>query len=174
MDLTTLLILLIIFIIFFSISFLIEEPKYRISYYMILGLLFLAVLNIYLSVAYYVELRNSDGIPGIQGDKGPQGVKGNPGKCSFSETCNITDARNKILNIASNMYKDIPLSCLNKPTLSSCNNNQDTLDMAKPINSQIDMLEKIAYGTQMSEKDFLDKIGVCLTDTNSCMDSTEF
>ena len=174
MELATLLILLIIFIIFFGISFLIEEPKYRISYYMILGLLFLAALNIYLSIAYYVELRNAEGIPGTQGEKGPQGVKGNPGKCSFTETCNIQDARNKILGVAYDMYKDIPPNCIKNPTLASCGNNQEKLDMAKPINAQINMLEKIAYDTQMSEKDFMDKLKVCLRDSNSCMDPTDF
>lgn len=173
MELATVLILLIIFIVFFSLSFLIEEPKYRISYYMILGLLFLAVLNIYLSVAYYVELRNSEGIPGVQGEKGPKGVKGNPGKCSFTETCSITDARNKILGVAANMYKDIPRACIDKPSLTGCG-DQDVLDSAKAINAQIDMLEKIAKTTQMSEKDFMERISVCLRDPKSCMDPTEF
>ena len=49
MNFTTLLIILIIFIIAFSISFFIPEMKYRIAYYMILALLFLSALNIYLS-----------------------------------------------------------------------------------------------------------------------------
>ena len=55
MDLTTLLIILIIFIIFFSISFMIQDMKYRVSYYMILALLFLASLNIYLSIVEFSD-----------------------------------------------------------------------------------------------------------------------
>jgi hypothetical protein len=172
MELTTFLILLIIFIIAFSISFFIEDMKYRISYYMILCLMFLAVLNIYLSIVYYIELRNNPGIPGPQGDKGPKGVKGNPGKCSFTETCKIEDARKKILNVAHSMY-EIPEKCLDKPSISSCG-TQDILEQATPINAQIDMLEKIAYSSNVSEKDFMDKLKVCLKDSGSCMDPTDF
>ena len=173
MNLTSLLILLIIFVIFFSVSFMIEDIKYRVSYYMILALLFLASLNIYLSVVYYIQLRNTAGVQGQIGNKGPKGVKGSSGKCSFSEQCGITDARNKIINIANQMY-NIDTTCLDTPTLGNCNNDQDTLDQSRPINTQINMLEQIAYSTNMSEADFMSKLNVCLQDSNSCMDATDF
>ena len=172
MDLSTLLIILIVFIIFFSISFFIPETKYRIAYYMILALLFLSGLNIYLSIVYYIQLRDTTGIPGTQGDKGPTGVKGAPGRCSFSEKCSIDDARNKILNVANTMYS-IPVACLDNPTLSTCG-SQDVLDEAMPINAQVSMLEQIAFSTHMGEKDFMNKISVCLQDNTNCMDPTDF
>jgi hypothetical protein len=139
---------------------------------MILGLFYLAILNIYLSIIYYIELRNNPGIAGQQGEKGPKGVKGNPGKCSFTETCKIEDARNKILKVATTMY-NIPEKCLDKPSVSNCG-TQDVLEQATPINAQIDMLEKIAYSSSISEKDFMTKLNVCLQDSNSCMDPTDF
>ena len=151
----------------------IEDIKYRVSYYMILALLFLASLNIYLSVVYYIQLRNTSGVQGQIGKKGPKGVQGSSGKCSFSEKCGITDSRNKILNIANQMY-NIDTTCLDTPTLEKCNNDQDTLDQARPINTQINMLEQIAYSTNMSEADFMSKLNVCLQDSNSCMDATDF
>lgn len=172
MDLSTLLIILIVFIIFFSISFFIPETKFRIAYYMILALLFLSGLNIYLSIIYYIQLRNTTGIVGVQGDKGPSGVKGAPGKCSFSETCGITDARTKILNVANTMY-NIPQACLDNPTLASCGNSQDTLEQAMSINEQVNMLEKIAFSSKISEKDFMTKLQVCFTDPSGCMDPTD-
>ena len=70
------------------------------------------------------------------------------------------------------MY-DISKECIDKPTLASCK-NQDTLEQAMPINTQINMLEKIAYSTTMSEKDFINKLQVCLQDSNACMDPTDF
>ena len=70
MELSTFLIILIFAVIFISIGFMIPETKYKIAYYMILMLLFLSVLNIYLSVVYYIQLRNDPGIPGPQGSKG--------------------------------------------------------------------------------------------------------
>ena len=156
-----------------GVSFMIQDIKYRISYYMILALLFLASLNIYLSVVYYIQLRNNPGVQGQMGPKGPKGVQGNTGKCSFSEKCGITDPRNKILNIANQMY-NIKRECLDNPTLQICNNDQDILDQARPINTQINMLEKIAYSTTMSEEDFMSKLKVCIQDPNSCMDPTDF
>lgn len=173
MELSTLLILLIFSVIFISIGFMIPETKHKIAYYMILMLLCLSVLNIYLSVVYYIQLRNDPGIPGAQGTKGSKGAKGAPGKCSFTEKCGITDARNIILNTATQMYNDIPRDCLDKPTLTNCK-NQDLLDNSIPVNAQINMLEKIAYSTTMSQKDFENKLKVCLQDSNQCMDPTDF
>jgi len=148
MELSTFLILLIIALILIAIGFMIPELKYQIAYFMIICLLSLSILNIYLSIVYYIKLRNDPGLPGEMGKKGPHGVKGVSGKCSFTETCDIKDAREKILNVANTMY-DISTTCLDKPTLENCNNNQDMLEQAIPINKQINMLEKIAYSTKM-------------------------
>ena len=173
MELSTFLILLIIALILISIGFMIPEVKYKIAYFMIICLLGLSILNIYLSIVYYIKLRNEPGIPGEMGKKGPLGVKGLPGKCSFTESCKFEDPRGKILNVANTMY-NIPNECLDNPTLENCNDNQDMLEQSIPINKQINMLEKIAYSTKMTEKDFMDKLNVCLQDSNSCMDPTDF
>ena len=172
MELSTFLILLVIVIILFAISLMIHETKYRIAFYMIIALGFLSMLNVYLTISYYIVLRNDPGVPGDIGPKGPKGVKGNPGKCSFTETCKIEDARKKILNVANTMY-EIPEKCLDKPSVANCG-SQDVLEQASPINAQIDMLEKIAYSSNISEKDFMDKLKVCLQDPGSCMDETDF
>ena len=153
----------------------IPDPKYRVAYYMILALLFLASLNIYLSIVYYIQLRNTPGVQGQIGKKGPKGVKGSSGKCSFSETCGVDSAtiRPKIITIANEMY-NIDTKCLDAPTLKNCGNDQDILDQARPINAQINMLEQIAYSTSMTQEDFMSKLNVCLQDSNSCMDPTDF
>ena len=51
---------------------------------------------------------------------------------------------------------------------------QSTLDLATPINSQINMLEQIAYSTSMSQSDFTSKLSVCLQDPENCNEDTEF
>jgi len=173
MELSTFLILLIIVLILISIGFMIPEVKYKISYFMVLCLLGLSLLNIYLSIVYYIKLRNDTGIPGEMGNKGPLGVKGIPGKCSFTESCKFEDPRGKIVSVANTMY-GISNECLDNPKLKNCNDNQDMLEQSIPINKQINMLEKIAYSSKMSEKDFMDKLKVCLQDSNSCMDPTDF
>ena len=186
MELSTFLILLIIALIFISIGFMIPEVKFKIAYFMIIMLLGLTILNVYLSIVYYIQLRNDPGKPGPQGSKGVQGAKGAPGtsslqelqntapgKCSFAEKCGIPDARTKIINVAQEMY-NINTECLDNPTLETCGGKQDTLDEALPINKQINMLEQIAYSSTMEEKQFLNKIRVCVQDSNRCMDPTDF
>ena len=174
-NLATIFIILIIFIIFFGISFMIQDIKYRVCYYMVLALLFLASLNIYLSIVYYIQLRNTPGVQGPIGEKGPKGMTGSTGKCSFSQKCGIQEPRkNIIIPAVVAMYPDIPQNCLDNPNLTNCDNKQDLLDQATPINIQINMLEQIAQNSSMTEKDFRDKVNVCITDTNTCMDPTDF
>ena len=151
----------------------IPEVKYKIAYFMIVCLLGLSVLNIYLAVVYYIQLRNDPGVPGQQGPKGPKGAKGAPGKCSYAKQCGIPNARGIILDTAIQMYNDIPRECLDKPSSKTCG-DQNTLEEAMPINNQINMLEKIAYSSTMSEDDFKAKLNVCLQDSNQCMDPTDF
>jgi hypothetical protein len=173
MDLSTFLIVAIIFIILLSIGFMIPEVKYKIAYFMIVCLLGLSILNIYLAVVYYIQLRNDPGIPGQQGSKGPKGAKGAPGKCSYAKECGISNARGIILDTATQMYSDIPRECLDKPSITVCK-DQTTLEEAMPINKQINMLEKIAYSSTMSEDDFKSKLNVCMQDSNQCMDPADF
>ena len=54
MELSTFLILLIIALILIAIGFMIPELKYQIAYFMIICLLSLSILNIYLSIVYYI------------------------------------------------------------------------------------------------------------------------
>ena len=173
MEISTFLILLIIVLILISIGFMIPESTYKIAYFMIVCLLGLTILNVYMSIVYYIQLRNDPGIPGAMGNKGPTGVKGLPGKCSFTETCEIKNSREKIIAVANSMYDGISKECIDTPTLASCG-NQDTLEQAIPINKQVNMLEQIAYSNNLPEAEFMDKIQVCLGDSNSCMDATDF
>lgn len=55
---TTVLSVLLVLVIVISISFFIEEPSYKLAYFMLVGLGFLCFLNIYLTVFYYIKLRN--------------------------------------------------------------------------------------------------------------------
>ena len=150
----------------------IPETTYKVAYFMIVCLLGLTILNVYMSIVYYIQLRNDPGVAGTIGKKGPTGVKGLPGKCSFTKTCEIENARDKIVSVANTMY-GISKDCINTPTLTTCG-DQDTLEQAMPINQQINMLEQIAFNTNMSTEDFMTKIEVCLEDSNNCMDATDF
>jgi hypothetical protein len=166
MDLTTFLIMLLLFIVVIIISLFIENIRDRIAFYCIIALGVLCIVNTYSIVVYYIKLRNEPGVQGPPGSKGSQGPRGDPGKCTFSEKCGIENPRQKILDIAKDMY-DIPVNCLDKPSLKSCK-TADTLEQASMVNKQIGLLESIAYKTSMSESDFITKLKVCLTDPEGC------
>ena len=173
MEVSTFLILAILFIIIISMSLMIEDSKYRLAFYLVCGLGFLTILNMYLGITYYISLRNDSGIQGPQGEKGPQGVKGPSGECTYSSSCGIPDARTLILNSANKLY-GINTQCLDTPTLSNCNNNQALLDQALPIHNTIGMLEQVAYQTTMSRTDFENKLNVCLQDPDNCTQDVNF
>ena len=156
MELTTVLIIVLVYLTCITISLFIEESKLRLAFYLLVGLGTLCFLNIYLTITYYIKLRNDPGVPGIQGPKGPKGARGDPGQCSYSTSCGIQNSRGKILKIASTTY-DIETDCLDNPSLKTCN-DKDTRDKANPISDQIDMLESYAKTSKMSEEEFIRKV----------------
>ena len=164
MELTTVLIIVLVYLTCITISLFIEEMKLRLAFYLLVGLGTLCFINIYLTITYYIKLRNDPGVPGVQGPKGPRGVRGDPGKCSYSSSCGIQNARGKILNIAKNVY-DIDTKCLDNPSLKTCS-DKDTMDKANPVSDQIDMLEQIAKTSTMSEEEFIRKIRSSFRETN--------
>lgn len=165
-DTSSILIILIIVSVIITISFFIQEPSYKLAYFMIIGLAFLCIFNIYLTIFYYIKIRNTTGTPGPMGPKGNKGPKGEPGKCSFSETCGIVNPRQKILDTASQMY-EIPSKCIDVPNLKNCD-NEDIVAQAVSIAKQVNILEDMASKTTMAEKDFIDKLQICLSDPNAC------
>ena len=70
MELTTFLTLVTIYVVAISISMFIEDKTQKLYYFMIIALGTLVYLNVYLSVVYYIKLRNE---PGILGPRGPKG-----------------------------------------------------------------------------------------------------
>lgn len=56
-------------------------------YWLIVFLLTITVGNIYMTVNYYVKLRNEPGTRGERGDPGPKGQKGSNGVCTVDTSC---------------------------------------------------------------------------------------
>ena len=81
----------------------IEEANLKLCYWMLLFLLFVTICNIYISITYYIKLREDPGVKGTRGDSGPQGPKGSGGVCSLSTNCNINDCKSFVTNILANM-----------------------------------------------------------------------
>lgn len=78
--------LIIIFVAIIISQFLIE-PELQPIFWMIFLLLFVCYANIYMSIYYYVKLRNNPGIQGERGDPGLKGTKGSQGVCVIDTSC---------------------------------------------------------------------------------------
>lgn len=56
-------------------------------YWLIVFLLTVSVGNIYMTLNYYIKLRNAPGVRGERGDPGPKGQKGSNGVCTIDTSC---------------------------------------------------------------------------------------
>lgn len=77
----------------------IKGVKVKIMYWMIIFLLFIVVLNIYMTTKYYIKLRNEPGRKGERGPPGKEGQKGASGVCVLNTKCmEVYDCKNLIRN----------------------------------------------------------------------------
>lgn len=155
MNTVTFLIIMVIFVIFIAISFFIEENSLKLAYWFIVGLAILTFINLYLSIAYYIKLRNEPGIPGPRGSKGERGPIGDIGKCTFSEKCGIENCDDKILGVAEELYPSLSRDCL--MDITKCSSPQDK-EKAKPVGEQIKTLIDKCKTTSMAEEDFMRRV----------------
>jgi hypothetical protein len=159
MDLTTLLILIVIYLVLIVISMFIEDKTYKLYYFLIVALATLTFLNVYLSIVYYIKLRNEPGIPGPRGPKGEKGPGGGKGKCVISESCGFTsEEANKLLySIAASKF-DSTTGCVKSPSLKTCKGGASEVERILPVNKQIAMLEKMANNGQFTKQEFEAKV----------------
>lgn len=159
MDLTTALILITIYVVIIAISMFIDDRMQKIYYFMIVALGSLVFINVYLSVIYYIKLRNEPGIPGPRGSKGARGPTGSNGKCKISDKCGFTaDDADKILYETASQTFETSKSCLKDPTLETCNGGASEVERIKPVNQQIKMLEDLAQQGLFTKQEFEAKI----------------
>jgi len=158
MNGVSLLVIILIYVVLLVISQFIEDFNLRIAYWFIVALGTLTSINMYLSIAYYVKLRNDPGKPGSRGPKGDDGPRGHSGKCTFSDECGISRCNEKIYSLAEELYADAGLSrkCLQNP-MKNCKSHMER-EKALPINKQVEMLIEKCKNTHRSEEDFMRKI----------------
>lgn len=159
MDITTFLILVTIYLVLIVISMFIEDKQYKIYYFAIVVLGTLCFLNVYLSILYYVKLRNEPGIPGPRGAPGIKGPKGGKGKCSVGESCAFTkqDASTMLYKIAADKF-DTTKTCLKTPNLKNCEGGVSEVERIQSVNRQLKMLEGLAISGKFTRQEFQEKI----------------
>lgn len=159
MDLTTFIILVVIYLIAIVISMFIEDVTYKKYYFIIIALGTLCFLNIYTTMYYYISLRNDPGIPGPRGAKGDMGPSGKKGRCVMNDTCSFTpaDADKILYDMAASKF-ETSKDCLKSPSLKTCAGGASEVERVKPVNIQIKMLEEIAGQGIYTKDEFETKI----------------
>jgi hypothetical protein len=109
---TRLLVIGAIFGIAILIAVSIKDNNLKVCFWLSFVLFIVALINLNLSVSFYIKLRNEKGIQGPRGEKGDKGPKGFPGRCELNleAQCGIRNCRVKaqerLMNKCSN-YRDI-------------------------------------------------------------------
>lgn len=129
-----------IFYIFFTIIIgqLLVDPNLRIIFFLIMFLLYISCYNIYVTLKYYVKLRNNPGIKGERGDPGTSGQKGSDGVCSMAKNCGISNCRKLIKDTIANKFPEYKV--IIKKQNKNIELNTKEKKQLQHINSYIDIL----------------------------------
>ena len=119
----------------------IEGRNLKFMYWMIMILLFITCMNIYMTINYYIKLRNNPGIKGEKGEPGEQGEKGSNGVCVIDTKCvDIYDCRQLIedkIEEKNKQFRDI----LSKQRQNILLNNKEK-EIFENIMQYVDILER--------------------------------
>ena len=101
-------------------------------------LLYISCYNIYVTLEYYVKLRNNPGIKGERGDPGESGQNGADGVCSMAKNCGISNCRKLITDTIANKFPKYKI--IRKKQNRNVELNNKEKKQLKNINSYIDIL----------------------------------
>ena len=159
MKLTTLLFIIVIYIICIVLGMFIEDKTYKLYFFMIVALGTLTYMNLYLTITYYIKLRNEPGVPGPRGPKGEKGATGQKGKCVNSNKCGFTEKEldEMLYSKASTIFNSTN-KCIKDPNLSNCNGGPSEVERIETVSQQIKMLEQYAQEGKYSKSEFERKV----------------
>lgn len=147
-------ILLIVGLILVIFSFYIEDTNLKLCYWLVILLLALSIFNIVLGITYYKKLRNEPGVPGPRGPQGAKGAMGPNGQCTVSDTCDIPDCKDKLVDMAYDVFPNISKKCIGN--FKKCNKKEKHI--AKPLTDLITTLTKKCNTSKMAEPDFMKRV----------------
>lgn len=116
------------------------DPQLQYIYWLVVFLLFVSVSNIYMTLHYYVKLRNEPGIKGERGNPGEKGQVGSNGVCEINTGCsalqNCKDLIKNELQVLMPEYKMV----LDKQGTGEELNAKDN-SVLRQVNGYVSLLE---------------------------------
>ena len=148
--------MILLFIICLIASFYISDTNLKLCYWLIIILLYIVVINIYISITYYMKIRNESGVKGPRGEAGEQGISGGEGVCKLSTQCGLSNCRRIIEKELINIFPEYNrINKKLKRNLVISNSEKKTLNQ---INSYIDMLIPICEKGKLSKAELIKHI----------------
>ena len=106
MENTKLLVIFAILAVVNLIGFSIKDFNFKICYWLSIALIIVAIINLNMSIGFYIRLRNDKGISGKRGERGDKGPKGFPGRCELN-----LDAKCGVKNCVSKIQDELGKRC---------------------------------------------------------------
>ena len=155
---TRLLIFFAIFGVATLIAISIQDNNLKICFWLSLILCIVCLINLNLSLSFYIKLRNDKGVQGPRGERGDKGPKGFPGRCELNVNQgtddNIKHCKTKIIN---NLMK----TCKNYEEITKKSNTNRTPEETQKFDiytSWINKLDGKCKTTNLEEDDFFNEI----------------
>ena len=156
MENTKLLVIFAILAIINLVGFSIKDYNFKICYWLSVALVLITVINLNMSIGFYIRLRNEKGISGQRGERGDKGPKGFPGRCELNldAKCGIKNCISKIqdeLGNRCNHYSNI----VAKRDYDRTTEEEQVLDLYK---RWIDVINNKCINYAGTEQDFMTDI----------------
>jgi hypothetical protein len=146
-------VLILLFIVCLIASFYISDTNLKLCYWLIIILLYVVIINIYITITYYMKIRNEPGVKGPRGESGESGITGSDGVCKLSTECGISNCRKIIEKELINIFPEYNrITDKLKRNLVISNSEKKTINQ---INSYIDMLVPICENGKLSKAELI-------------------
>ena len=117
------------------------DPQLQYIYWLVVFLLFVSVSNIYMTMYYYIKLRNEPGVKGERGDPGEKGQPGSDGVCEISTGCNAIQNCRKLIEDELEGLMPEYKAVLNKKNVEKKELNSRDNSVLRQVNGYITLLE---------------------------------
>ena len=156
MENTKLLVIFAILAIVNLIGFSIKDFNFKICYWLSIALILVAIINLNMSIGFYIRLRNDKGISGKRGERGDKGPKGYPGRCELN-----LDAKCGVRNCISKIQDELGKRCDHYSEIVAKRDYDRTVEESQILErykSWIDIINNKCQSHQGKEQKFFDDI----------------
>lgn len=153
---TKLLVIFAVLAIVNLIGFSIKDFNFKICYWLSIALILVTIINLNMSIGFYIKLRNDKGISGKRGERGDKGPKGFPGRCELN-----IDAKCGINNCVSKIQDELAKRCEHYADIVAKRDYDRTTEerqVLEKYTAWINLINQQCQDHQGQEQEFFDEM----------------